>query len=81
MAEVELRYFAAAAEAAGRDTERVETDAATVGALATLVAERYGPAMARIIEKGSLLSDGIVVRDTGRPLGARLDVLPPFTGG
>jgi molybdopterin synthase sulfur carrier subunit len=58
VAEVLVRYFAAAAEAAGRDEELLT--ASTVG---------------------ELLVDGIVTRDPARALGARVDVLPPFSGG
>ncbi|HWH26820.1 MAG TPA: MoaD/ThiS family protein [Pseudolysinimonas sp.] len=75
----EVRYFAAAAEAAGRADERL--DAATVGALKALLVERYGDAMARVLRSGSFLVDGVVSRDPERRLGARVDVLPPFSGG
>jgi molybdopterin converting factor small subunit len=75
----EVRYFAAAAEAAGRDSESLA--AATVGELRALLEERYGEAMARVLRTGSFLVDGVVSRDPGRALGARVDVLPPFSGG
>ncbi|MES2170133.1 MAG: MoaD/ThiS family protein [Actinomycetota bacterium] len=75
----ELRYFAAAAEAAGRETESIE--AATVGELRGRLVERYGDAMSRVLASGSFLVDGVVSRDDERPLGARVDVLPPFAGG
>jgi molybdopterin converting factor small subunit len=79
-ATVLVRYFAAAAEAAGREEEQVTVEA-TAGALRSWLADRYGPAMARILEVGSLLVDGTVTRDPARPLSARVDVLPPFAGG
>jgi molybdopterin converting factor small subunit len=75
----EVRYFAAAAEAAGRQTEALE--AATVGELRELLVERYGDAMARVLRHGSFLVDGVVSRDPARALGQRVDVLPPFAGG
>ena len=75
----ELRYFAAAADAAGTRAETVE--AATVGELRALLLERYGDAMARVLKTGSFLVDGVVSRDDAKPLGARVDVLPPFAGG
>ena len=74
-----MRYFAAAAEAAGRESERLE--AGTVGALKALLAERYGEPMRRVLASGSFLVDGVVSRDDARPIGARVDVLPPFAGG
>ena len=37
--------------------------------------------LARVLRNGSFLVDGVVTRDADRRLGARVDVLPPFTGG
>ena len=78
--EVLVRYFAAAAEAAGVEEERLD-GVATVGELRELLVSRYGPIMARVVANGSFLIDGIVQRDPAAPLGARVDVLPPFAGG
>jgi len=75
----EVRYFAAAAEAAGRDAEHLS--AATVGELRAVLEARYGDAMARVLRSGSFLVDGVVSRDPDRALGDRVDVLPPFAGG
>lgn len=74
-----MRYFAAAAEAAGRDEERMA--AATVGELRAALADRYGEPMQRILDRGSFLVDGVVTRDAARPVSPRVDVLPPFSGG
>jgi molybdopterin converting factor small subunit len=76
---VEVRYFAAAAEAAGVEQESLA--AATVGELRALLVERYGAAMARVLASGSFLVDGVVSRDDSRAIGSRADVLPPFAGG
>jgi molybdopterin synthase sulfur carrier subunit len=78
VAEVLVRYFAAAAEAAGRDEELLT--ASTVGELRDTLLTSY-PALAPVLAKGSFLVDGIVTRDPARALGARVDVLPPFSGG
>ena len=75
----EVRFFAAAAEAAGRDA--MQTTVATVGELRADLETRYGDAMVRVLKNGSFLVDGIVSRDPDRPLGERVDVLPPFAGG
>lgn len=75
----EVRFFAAAAEAAGRDA--METDLLTVGDLLADLENRFGDAMARVLRNGSFLVDGVVTRDPERALGARVDVLPPFSGG
>lgn len=76
-----LRYFAAAAEAAGTQHEHVEgTDVATV--LAAAVAA-HGDPLAHVVAHSSLLLDGRYVADRATPLAAGdvLDVLPPFAGG
>jgi molybdopterin converting factor small subunit len=75
----EVRYFAAAAEAAGRESESLE--ATTVGELKAVLVQRYGALMERVVASGSFLVDGIASRDDARPIGARVDVLPPFAGG
>lgn len=83
MASVIVRYFAAAAEAAGVEEETLAADDAvtTVGELRDLLVDRYGAAMARVVANGSFLVDGVVRRDGAAPLGASVDVLPPFAGG
>jgi molybdopterin converting factor small subunit len=77
---VAVRYFAAAAEAAGTEEEELEVEP-VAGELRRVLVERYGAPMARILEVGSLLVDGVVTRDPARRIGARVDVLPPFAGG
>ena len=79
-ASVLVRYFASAAEAAGRE-EEVLPAVPTVGQLRAVLVERHGEAMARVLASGSFLVDGVVSRDDSRALGARVDVLPPFAGG
>ena len=83
MASVTVRYFAAAAEAAGVEEETFAPGSvgATVGELRDLLVGRYGPPMARVVSNGSFLVDGVVQRDGAAPLGASVDVLPPFAGG
>jgi len=78
--EVLVRYFASAAEAAGRDEELLPA-VATVGQLRALLVRQYGDAMARVLASGSFLVDGIVSRDDRHAVGLRVDVLPPFAGG
>ena len=83
MASVTVRYFAAAAEAAGVEEETFApgTVGATVGDLRELLVDRYGAVMARVVANGSFLVDGIVQREAAAPLGSSVDVLPPFAGG
>lgn len=78
---VRVRYFAAAAEAAGRAEETWDSPVATVGELRAALVARYGAVMSRVLDAGSFLVDGVVTRDLDRPLGERVDVLPPFAGG
>lgn len=75
-----VRYFAAAADAAGVEEESLPA-VASVGALRAVLVERYGDAMARVLASGSFLVDGVVSRDDSRSAGTRVDVLPPFAGG
>lgn len=79
---VQVRYFAAAAEAAGRDEETVLLPGgATIGELRSELARRHGLGMETVMRSGSFLVDSVVSRDPARPVGARVDVLPPFAGG
>jgi len=80
MTDVTVRYFAAAAEAAGTTQETLPA-VPTVGDLRAVLIARYGAAMTRVLAQASFLVDGIVSRDDSRTLGTRVDVLPPFAGG
>ncbi|AKS32507.1 MoaD/ThiS family protein [Mycolicibacterium goodii] len=80
---VTVRYFAAAAAAAGIDTETL--DIATGTTVAELV-EQLGARddeLARVLKRCSYLCDEIAVRDMGKRLVTpqTVDVLPPFAGG
>jgi len=85
MSTITVRYFAAAAEAAGRDQEQLTVGGAdavsTVGALRAELLARYGEPMAKVLKSGSFLVDGTVSRDDAHPLGTTVDILPPFAGG
>ena len=79
---MEIRFFAGAAEAAGRDVVLVDGEGLTG---ATLVAELAAgnELLASVLAVSSLLADGARVSDLEAPLTgvARVDVLPPFAGG
>lgn len=92
MAQLTVRYFAAASEAAGTAEESWDLGASpTLGELRQRLSERYGAAMDRVLRTGSFLVDGVVRRDDGpvfEHAGAdgatadcTVDVLPPFAGG
>lgn len=83
MSKITIRYFAAAAAAAGTEQEswpRTES----LAQLRAELAEAHGPEMARVLRAGSFLINGVVRRDDGE-LGSEgeltVDVLPPFAGG
>lgn len=81
-APVEIKYFAAAAEAAGTDSETVDLPVgATVAHLRAMLGERYGGSMTRIASVAVFLIGDEMVREDGREIGLRVDVLPPFAGG
>jgi molybdopterin converting factor small subunit len=82
MATLTLRYFAAAAEAAGCEQESI--DAVGNGTLADLrrfLESRYGEPMRQVLSAGSFLVDGTVRTDDVPVRGSTVDVLPPFAGG
>ena len=75
-----IRWFGAAAEAAGSDVE--PTAAATQGdALAGAAAAH--PALEAVLPRCSVLLDGVRTSDPNSLVGAgaTIDVLPPFAGG
>ena len=76
-----VRYFAAAAEAAGTESERVEAD--DLGALLADLRERHGAELTRVLDRSSVLHEGQYVSDPELALAhdAVLDVLPHFAGG
>ena len=82
MPRITLRYFAAAADAAGREEEPWETEGvATLAALRAELVVRYGDEMQRVLQSGSFLVDGTVRCDDGDITGDVVDVLPAFAGG
>lgn len=82
MAIVTVRYFAAAADAAGMEQEELDLGAdLTLGALHEVLVRTYGEPMARVLRSGSFLLDGVVRRDPAHAVGAQVDILPPFAGG
>ncbi|MEV0946147.1 MoaD/ThiS family protein [Rhodococcus sp. NPDC049939] len=79
---VSVRYFAAAADAAGRTGETLELPArADLGQVKSALLAKYGPDMERVLSVAAFLVDSELTRDLTRPAGAQVDVLPPFAGG
>ena len=75
----QLRFFAAAADAAG--TEEATAEATTVEDLRVELGDAYGAEFTSVLAQCSLLVNGRRM-DAGKlPENARVDVLPPFAGG
>jgi sulfur-carrier protein len=81
--EVEVRYFAGAAAAAGAPGERVRVPAGASVADLLDRAARDRPGLPPVLAVASVLVDEVAVTDRSVVLadGARVDVLPPFAGG
>ncbi|WP_028045964.1 MoaD/ThiS family protein [Cellulomonas sp. URHE0023] len=76
---IDVRYFAAAAEAAGVDGEQLAAGSADEVRAAMITAH---PALAEVLGRCALLAGGVRVDGTDPvPAGVTLDVLPPFAGG
>ncbi|QTE31308.1 MoaD/ThiS family protein [Pengzhenrongella sicca] len=78
---VTVRYFAAAADAAGTTTETLA--AATLGELRAVMVAAHGAELGRVLTRCTILVDGLRLDDDGAALAAGdlADVLPPFAGG
>ncbi|GEL94185.1 MoaD/ThiS family protein [Cellulomonas composti] len=77
---ITVRYFAAAAEAAGLDTEQVPSG--EIDDIRALLGARHGDGLERVLARCALLADGSRLEPGDVvPSGATLDVLPPFAGG
>ncbi|WP_028479840.1 MoaD/ThiS family protein [Nocardia sp. CNY236] len=79
---VEIRYFAAIAEAVGRTGEALDLPAgATVADLRATLSATYGPDVDKMLSVCAYLIGDELTRDPEAPLSSTVDVLPPFAGG
>lgn len=80
---VTVRFFAAAAAAAGSEARSLALRPGATVADAICELSGQSDEMALVLRKCSYLRDGVAVRDQGTVLnqGQTLDVLPPFAGG
>lgn len=80
---VTVRYFAAAAAAAGRDSATITLPVGSTIHDAIRELSDQSDQMALVMQKCSYLCDGVAVRDRDVVLRAHqtLDALPPFAGG
>lgn len=80
--QVEVRYFAAAVDASGCDSEYVTVPAgATLAELREVIRSRHGAPMEPILRVSAYLVGNELTRDLGKAVSSRVDVLPPFAGG
>ncbi|MEV6767874.1 MoaD/ThiS family protein [Nocardia sp. NPDC051030] len=79
---VEVRYFAAIADAVGKSSELLDLPAdATIGDLRTSISAAYGPKLDPMLAVCAYLIGDELTRDATARLTPRVDVLPPFAGG
>lgn len=79
---VEVRYFAAVADAVGKDTESLDLPpGATIADLRARLTATYGPELDKMLSVCAYLLGDELTRDTAAPLTTRVDVMPPFAGG
>lgn len=78
---VTVRYFAAARAAAGTTSDTVT--ATTIAELRSVITQRHGPGLARILPACGLLINGVAGHDDRTELcdDTVVDILPPFAGG
>jgi len=78
---VMVRYFAAAAEASGIDSEALE--ASTLSELRAAMVAAHGANLERVLTRCSILVAGVRLDEGTAALadGDVADVLPPFAGG
>ena len=77
-----VRYFAAAAEAAGCQEEWITIAPGTsLGQILIQAVTLHGTALKTVLDRCSFLVDGIARRDHALPVSGDIDVLPPFAGG
>jgi molybdopterin converting factor small subunit len=81
MSDIQVRYFAAAREAVGLTAERLDGTAGLAGLIDQV--SRRSPAAQAVLGQCSYLVNGVrrPPDATPLPLGATVDVLPPFAGG
>ncbi|WP_280246462.1 MoaD/ThiS family protein [Nocardia abscessus] len=78
---VEIRYFAAIADAVGKDSETLDLPAgATVADLRAALSATYGPDLDKMLSVCAYLIGDELTRDPTSALSPRVDVLPPFAG-
>ncbi|GGG05942.1 putative molybdenum cofactor biosynthesis protein D2 (MoaD2) / thiamineS [Rhodococcoides trifolii] len=77
-----MRYFAAAADAAGTEKETVSLpDGADLAQLSAVLSDSHGSKLAEILSVSAFLVGDDLTRDRSVVVGPRVDVLPPFAGG
>ncbi|MDI9978859.1 MoaD/ThiS family protein [Rhodococcus sp. IEGM 1307] len=77
-----VRYFAAAAEHVGSETDTVVFDRVpTLGAIQSALIERHGRKIEMVLSVSAYLVSKELTRDRECVVEDAVDVLPPFAGG
>ncbi|WP_309138321.1 MoaD/ThiS family protein [Paenarthrobacter sp. CM16] len=77
-----VRYFAAAAEAAGCQEEWLSVrPGANLEQILAGAVHLHGSSLNTVLARCSFLVNGITRRDLALPASGEIDVLPPFAGG
>lgn len=83
--DVHVRYFAAAADAAGCDEETITAKpGATIAEIRAELGQRHGEKLTEVLQLCSFLLDGQAAEPHDQlpdKTAAGIDVLPPFAGG
>ncbi|MGW4331024.1 MoaD/ThiS family protein [Nocardia sp. NPDC004573] len=79
---VEIHYFAAIAQAVGKESEILEFPAqATLADLRHQLRKCYGDKLDKMLSVCAYVVGDEMTRDLSTTLTSRVDVLPPFAGG
>ncbi|MFC0315053.1 MoaD/ThiS family protein [Gordonia phosphorivorans] len=78
---ITVNYFAGLVDRTGCAREQLELAALTVADLRAAVRARHGEETGELVEHCSVLDGDALLRDGAAPIGAEVDLLPPFAGG
>ena len=81
MPDIEVRFYAGAAAAAGVD--HAEINATSVDDALKSLKSQFGDRLARVLDVAAILVDGQQVHDRTKPLtdNTTVEILPPYAGG
>lgn len=81
MAEVEIEYFAWAADTIGTERETLQVTGGRLAGVREAIVGAHGAKAVELLDACQFFVDEVLTRDLDRAHGRKVDVLPPFTGG